>query len=115
MPTAGELDCRFTFQKRQTTAGDGYGNFQADWQTQFTVWTKRIFVRGGEQVIAARLEGRQPGVLTVRASPDTRLISTDWRAVNAEDATEIWNIRSVQPGVDRDEIEFLVERGVASG
>lgn len=114
MPTAGEIDCRFKYQKR-TQQADGYGNFQGGWQTQFTLWTQRSFLRGGETVMAARLQGRQPGILKIRSSPEANQITTDWRAVNVDDETEVWNIRSVQPSNRRDEIEFLAERGVAAG
>lgn len=112
---SGSLNDRFTFQKRTTTTGDGYGNFQAGWETQFTVWTKRIFLRGGETVIAERLQGRAPSVLTIRASSQAAQITTDWRAVNANDATEIYNIRSISKSEDRSYLDILCERGVASG
>lgn len=112
---AGGLNERFTFQKRAGTAGDGYGNFQERWESQFTVWTKRLFLRGGETVVAERLQGRQPAVLTIRASSQTAQITTDWRAVNARDATEVYNIRSISFSEDRSFYDILCERGVASG
>lgn len=112
---AGSLNERFAFQKRARTAGDGYGNFEERWENQFTVWTKRIFLRGGETVMADRLQGRQPAVLTIRASRQTAQITTDWRAVNARDDTEIYNIRSISLSEDRSFYDVLCERGVASG
>jgi head-tail adaptor len=113
----GSLNERFTFEKRPSTApvGDGYGNFQTDFAAQFTVWTRRQFLRGGETVIAERLQGRQPSVLTIRASRSAAQITTDWRAVNARDASEVYNIRSVSLSEDRSFYDVLCERGVASG
>lgn len=112
---SGSLNERFTFQKRGETTGDGYGNFQESWEDQFTVWAKRIFLRGGENVIAERLQGRQPAAIAIRASSQTAQITTDWRAVNARDATEIYNIRSISLSEDRSFRDVLCERGVASG
>lgn len=114
---SGSLNERFVFQKRPSTApvGDGYGNFQSGFEAQFTVWTKRLFLRGGETVIAERLQGRQPAVLTIRASRQAAQITTDWCAVNARDSSEVYNIRSVSLSEDRSFYDILCERGVASG
>lgn len=40
-------------------------------------------MRGGEQVAAARLTGRQPYVVRVRQAALTRQIRHDWRLVDA--------------------------------
>jgi head-tail adaptor len=63
--------------------------------------------------MAARLEGNQPVVITVRASSDTRRITTDWRAVDARDASHVFNVRSTSPGERRDYIDILCQLGVA--
>jgi hypothetical protein len=76
------------------------------------VFARRQFVRGGEDVMAARLEGRQPVVLTVRKSTDTDDITTDWRATDARTGA-VYNIRTVQPSEDRAWIDLLCESGVA--
>lgn len=49
---------------------------------------------GGEQVLAARLTGRNFSNITVRQSTETDEIDVDWMAKN-EDTGEIYNIRSV--------------------
>ena len=109
---AGRLTERMRFEKRASIARDGYGNFEGDWQAQFTVAAQRQMLRGGETVIAARLNGRQPAILTIRRSAQSETITTDWRAVDTR-AGDVWNIRSISPSEDRASFDLLVERGVA--
>ena len=112
---AGVFNCQMEFQKRSLDeTGDGAGNFEGDFETVFTEWVRRTFLRGGETVMAARLSGRQPAILRVRATVETREITTDWRLVNSENEVEIWNVRSVEPSEDRAFIDLLCERGVAT-
>lgn len=117
-PSAGHLTERMTFQKRADLSsasppGDGYGNVEGGWTDQFTIAARRVYLRGGEDVLASRLEGRQPVILTVRRSSDTETITTDWRATDARSGT-IYNIRSVQLTEDRAWIDMLCESGVAT-
>jgi head-tail adaptor len=116
--TAGLLSERFEFAKRTDTStnsppGDGYGNFEGAFVTQFTSWARRRFLRGGEDVMAARLQGRQPVILTIRRSSQADLVTTDWRATDARSGT-VYNIRSVEFTEDRMWIDLLVEAGVAT-
>ena len=83
------------------------------WQTQFSVRAAYRHLRGGESVIAARLQGQHTQVITVRASAQTRQITTDWRLVDARDGT-VFNIRDVTAETDRQWISLLCERGVAT-
>jgi hypothetical protein len=113
MVEAGLLNERFRFEKRSAIpAGDGYGNFEGGWVAQFTVWCRRQMLRGGENVMAARLTGRQPAVLTVYSSVQSRTITTDWRAVDSRSGA-VWNIRSIERSEDRGCIDLLCEFGVA--
>lgn len=86
MPGAGDLRERIAFDAR-AEAPDGYGNVQTDWVEQFTVAAKVRPLRGGEDVMAGRLAGRQPMVITVRQSSDTRQITAEWRARDARAGT----------------------------
>ena len=112
---AGTLRYRVTFAERNTTQ-DEYGNASTAWAERFTV-AAGIFPRlGGEAVEAARLAGRQAVVIRVRKSPDTRTITTDWKATD-QDGRE-YNIRSaVDPllgdGRHGFYIDMLAETGVA--
>lgn len=112
----GALRYRLKFAERDTVE-DEYGNPSSGWLDRFTVAGNITARLGGETVEAARLAGRQAVILTVRRSPDTRLITTDWKAVEVESGTE-FNIRSaVDPFVGDGGhglyIDMLAETGVA--
>jgi head-tail adaptor len=110
---AGSLYHAFAFEKR-TESSDGMGNTVSAWSTEFECRAGRMILKGGESIMAARLEGRQPVVLTVRNESRTRQIDTDWRARDLR-TNAIYNVRSVQPSEKRDGIELLCEAGVAHG
>jgi head-tail adaptor len=113
---AGSLRERAIFA-RPNSIEDDYGNVSTGWQDMFTVsanFTPRL---GGEAVEAARLTGRQPVIIRVRQSPDTRQIRTDWRATNAQTGIA-YNIRTAVDPHQGDEqhgkyIDMLAEAGVA--
>jgi head-tail adaptor len=113
---AGSLRYRMTFAARDTTE-DEYGNPSTGWSDKFTVSANITAKVGGEAVDAARLVGRQPVILTVRRSADTRLITTDWKATELESGTE-FNIRTaIDPFIGDSQhglwIEMIAETGVA--
>lgn len=95
---------------------DGWGNplpGAGEFATQFTVSAGMKPRTGGEEVDAARLGGRQPYVVTVRNTSQTRQITTAWRLVDARDANRIFAVTS--PPADPDGknawLEFLVVEG----
>jgi head-tail adaptor len=113
---AGSLRYRLKFSERDTTE-DEYGNVSTGWLERFTVAANITAKVGGEAVDAARLAGRQPVVLTVRRSTDTRKVTTDWKATEVENGTE-FNIRTaIDPFVGDSQhgiwIEMIAETGVA--
>lgn len=112
MTGASKLYFRIHCQRR-VERDDGYGNTVAEFATQFTVRAAYRHLRGGETVMASRLENRHPVLITVRASSQTRLINSDWRLVDTRDGSE-WAIRDVTAETDRQFITFLCERGVAA-
>lgn len=109
---AGELRERFEFQERERVK-DGYGNEEGAWRPRFERAGRRQMLRGGEQVMASRLEGRAPAVITVRACSQTRRATTDWRLRDVR-SEELWNIRSISMSEKRDYLDILVEKGVAT-
>jgi head-tail adaptor len=111
---AGALRTRVACQMRATVADDGYGNtLAAAWTTQFTVWAGYQHLRGGETVLAARLENRHPMLVTLRATDDTRRITADWRLVDCAE-NDVMAVRDVTHETDGKWITLLVERGVAA-
>lgn len=111
---AGELRHRVAFEARPPLA-DGYGNTQGpDFVVQFTVSAGIVARLGGETVMAARLDGRQPVTITVRRSADTLRIATDWRARDVATG-EVYNIRSIaDPDDKRMQLDLLCEKGVVT-
>lgn len=70
------------------------------------------YLRGGETVQAARLDGKQPVVVTIRKSDDAEAIDTDW-IMRDPRRDEKYNIRAVVPTEDRRWLEITAESGVA--
>lgn len=110
----GKLRDRVTFALPGSVTDD-YGNVESGFVDQFTVAANILYVKGGEQVMAARLDGKQPVVITIRSSTESAQIKTDWRAVDARDPTRIFNVRSIQPSDRKDFTELLCEIGGANG
>lgn len=113
--SAGELNRRVRFEKRAATS-DKYGNAVDDWQMIFDNEPASIRpVRGAEDVIAAKLQGRQIVEIKVRYSNLTTQVNTDHRAVNAATG-EAFNIRVIENKDMRGRyLTMLCESGVASG
>lgn len=108
----GKMRERVTFSRRATT-DDSYGNAEGAWLDQFTRSARVQPLRGGEQVMADRLTGRQPFVITVRYDAETRTITTDWRAVDVGNAAMVYNVRSITPDEAKRYIDLLCESGAA--
>lgn len=105
----GKLDHRAVFSV-PTESVDANGGIVNGWAEQFTRWAARHYLRGSEQVRAARLEGRQPVVLTVRLDSETETIKTDWKV---EIGAAAYNVRTVEPHDDRMYLDLLCESGAA--
>jgi SPP1 family predicted phage head-tail adaptor len=88
------------------------GETVGDWTEQFTCAARIRPLVGSEPVIAQRLTGVQPAVITVRSSSLTRTVDSSWRIRNARTGTQ-YNIRAVTPDERRAYIDFLCEAGVA--
>lgn len=74
----GHLRERVAFDAPRATA-DGYGGEEIGWVETLVRRAQFRWLRAGPTVQAARLEGRQPVVATVRADAVTRAIATGWR------------------------------------
>ena len=108
---AGTLRERVTFEKRNEPVDDGYGNVLEAWGDSFTVAARIMPLKSGEEVIASRLAGRQPVLITVRRSIATLGLTTECRATDARTGT-VYNIRTVTPTEDKVAIDLLCEAGV---
>ena len=111
---AGQLIERVAFDQR-AAVDDGYGNIVAgDWQQQFEIRAKFIYLRGSETVMAGRLESRESIIMQVRVCADTKRIDTDWQARDVRRGTA-YNIRTVEEDKSRQIIDLLAEMNVATG
>ena len=101
-----------TFQERQES-DDGFGNKVGNWVDRFEDRAGVRYLRGSEAVMAARLEGRQPVVVTIRDSARARSVTPEWRVIIRGIA---YNIREPLRPTDqrRRLLECLAESGVAS-
>ena len=72
-------------------------------------------VNGREEVLAGKLSGVQPFILTVRYSSQTAGVTTDHQAVNARTGDR-YDITAIQnPDERRAYLSMMVKRGVATG
>jgi head-tail adaptor len=111
---AGKLIERFAFDQRSDVS-DGAGNFQAGWtQKHGPCAAGLIYMKGGEGVVASRLQGLKPVIITIRDCASARKILTDWRARDTRSGA-VYNIRDVTPAQLNGFIDVLAESGVASG
>ena len=93
---------------------DGMGNeTSGPWETRFTTRAAFRHLRGGETVMASRLQNKHPMIITVRRSSNTMQITTDWKLVDSRDG-KVYEIRDITPELDRQYLSLLVESGVAS-
>lgn len=93
---------------------DGYGGQETTWTTGVYACRGHFrYLRGSEPVIAARLSGVQPVVVTIRNCAASRAITPDWRMRDARRGT-IYNIRTAIPSDDRLWIEITAESGVST-
>lgn len=93
---AGDLRDLVRFERR-VPAADGYGNDQDGWATLVERCAAHLEpTRGGEQVIADRLQGQASFDLWVRSDAVTRQLTPDDRAVDLRDPSRVFAIAFVQ-------------------
>ena len=114
-PSAGRMDQRLHFQKREVV-DDSYGNEVAGpFETVFTTAAELIPLRGGEPVQAARLVGVQPYTVRIRSCAAASEVTPSWRIVDARNASRVMNIRTVtNPDQKNAWLDLLVDDGVAT-
>jgi head-tail adaptor len=114
MTPAGEMKRRLRFEMRTGPVDDGYGNTVAgSWTSQFTVAAAVKYLLGSETVLAARLEGRQPAVITVRTSTNSKRITHEWRAVDTRSGA-VYALKEPPRDAGLGFLEMLAELGVAA-
>lgn len=115
-PNAGNLYHRVGFEQRVTAnpdSPDDYGNTVDVWLEAFESRAEFIHLRGGESVMAERLTGEHFQIIRVRASTNTLSVAADWRVVDQRNG-DIYNVRDVTVLEDRQWIDLLCQKGVAT-
>lgn len=107
MTSAGELRERVAWEQ-VAVSDSSYGTIAGDWTERFQTRARIRPLVGQEPVLAQRLQGIQPFVITVRSSSDTRDITNTWRARNARTGM-IYSIRAVTPDETNEWIDILAE------
>jgi hypothetical protein len=91
-------------------SGDGFGGKTKTPDEQFVTRATFTFLRGGEEVQAGRLVGKQVIVATVRRSYDALRVKRDWQMRDTRTGTA-YNIRAIEPNREnpRQYLDFLCE------
>ena len=120
--SAGELRQRVAFQRRREAVGtdeasDIYGNALAEWEAVFECRARLQPRLGGEEIVASRLQGKQPYILTIRSSKASREVTPAWRVYDAragmmpdgKTPKRAFDIKSVSNVDERNQfLDFLV-------
>lgn len=99
---AGALRERVRFEQRDF---DANGVRMGDWVLYFECAARIEVQPGALRVAAQRLEGEQPIVITVRANPVTRAITSDMQAIWLRPDTA-YLVKPPQPTEDRAWVEI---------
>lgn len=86
---------------------DADGMLVQSWLLRITCAAHVTWLRGGETVMAARMQSKNPAIITVRDFTESRAITSEWRA---EIAGKTYEIREdPRPSQDRRLLEMLAE------
>jgi SPP1 family predicted phage head-tail adaptor len=109
---AGGMRSRLRFEMRPKQADDGNGNTEGAWEEQFCSAAKVEPLKGSETVIAARLAGVQPVIITIWSHCRARQVTNAWRCVDTRTGA-VYNIQAaVNPDQNNRLIELLAQTGV---
>ena len=119
MSSTGDLRDRYRFEPTAPAAIVGGLNRQGGYTQAgaYTCAAATLYLKGSDSVQAARLQGDQPVVLTIRTSTMARAIDQTWRAVDTRDPSRVLEITSAAPNADRGFIDILAvqRRGNPNG
>lgn len=105
---------RVSFQQRGMVSDGSGGQVPGPFSTVFTCAAEYLPLRGGEGVVASRLQGVQPYIVRVRSSAAARAVTPAWQITDAR-TNKTMNIRAVtDPDGKRQWLEFLAVEGELS-
>lgn len=114
MAAAGKLKTRASFERR---ALDDQADRLGDWTVEFERDGDLIYLRGGEGVLAERLSGRQPAVLTLRDEDCMQSLNTDWRGFLTDQPSQTFGVISREPSREKGPrfVDVVIVFGRADG
>lgn len=77
---SGRLADLVSFQEPEVER-DADGQLIQGYVERFKAWAHVRHLRGGESVMAARMQSRSPAILTIRNSASARQVTSEWRAL----------------------------------
>lgn len=118
---AGALTRRLDFEAPHAVE-DGAGNYVDGHVLQFTQAASVQYLKGGEGVLASRLNATQPVVITIRRSVQAQAITPEWRVVDKRGGYDefgkprvVYQVKEFPRGSDDGGfLEMLAVRGVAA-
>lgn len=119
-PGLGALRQRVWFERKEqfdpNGPGDGAGNYEGDWKKLCAARPASLLpTRGGEQVIAGRLQGTSLFDLWVQSDEDTVKVRAGDRVVDAENPDRQFAVRWAQDMAGRNRwILMQLEQGVGT-
>lgn len=93
---------------------DKYGRVQTGYAPthMFECKAKIDFLRGGEDVMSARLEGRQPVIAYIPRTVTSQQINTNYLMQDVRTGDQ-YNIRGIENNENHLHFDMLAEKGVA--
>jgi SPP1 family predicted phage head-tail adaptor len=107
MGTQIRLDQKVVFCSPLEGARTATGGSKDGWVEEFTSWAAVRYLRGGEAVMASRMKGRRPAILTLRKRSILTRIKLDWIVRFEGQAYEIRELPKRRE--DSATVEMLVE------
>lgn len=108
MTSIGEMRTLVSIEHQGPPGEDQYGGqIPGEWIGD-QCWARVQNLKGSETVIASRMGGVQPVVITVRWTPDIAAMTTAWQVRNVE-LGRAYDIKSVATDERREFIEILAE------
>lgn len=77
-PTASDLNRVAAFYE-PVEDRDADGMIVQDWILRFTLAAHVLYLRGSEAVMQARMQSKNPAIITVRRSIQAQAITSEWR------------------------------------
>ncbi|UPT93023.1 phage head closure protein [Bradyrhizobium barranii subsp. apii] len=111
MTSAGDLRSEIKLE-RQVLTPDGAGGSTVEWVEVVTTPARIKYLKGGETVMAGRLQGNQTVVVTLRNQPGLGDADTTWRLTSTR-SNRVYDIKAFTLSEDGAWLDILADTGVS--